>query len=117
MIVRERQSTTTLDLPAMCRMSVVYSKMYESWRCWRDHGSATLDMQNVSGLWSTKAANSRPSRRNRKWRIATSESKEFPVERAVFALPGGQLATSTLTAKSDVSVVMAKGALCDGWAT
>ena len=72
MIVRERQSATTLDLPATCRMSAVYSEMYESRRCWRaDHGSATSDMQSVSGLWSTKAANSQPSRRNRKWRIAS----------------------------------------------
>jgi hypothetical protein len=52
-------------------MSVVNSEMYESGRCCRlDIGSEALDMQNVSGLWSVKAINCRPSRKYRKCRIA-----------------------------------------------
>ena len=46
-------------------------------------------MQNVRGLWSTKAAKLSSFQEEPE----KPESKEFPVERAVFVLPGGQLAT------------------------
>ena len=66
-VVLDKESATKLDFPWMCRISVVNSEMYERWRCCRpDHASVDLDIQNVKGLWSVKAVNCLPSRKNRK---------------------------------------------------
>ena len=60
----ERASATTLSLPATCLMSMVYSEIAESWRCYRaDQAFETLLRVNMSGLWSVKSENRRPSRK------------------------------------------------------
>jgi hypothetical protein len=60
-------SATTLDLPAMCRRSVVNSDTNAKCRpCRAEAGGDTLCMAKVKGLWSVRRVNLLPSKTKRK---------------------------------------------------
>jgi hypothetical protein len=64
-------SATALLAPGVCRISVVYSVMYASWRCClADHGGDTHPKAATSGLWSVTTWNCLPSSIKRKCRRA-----------------------------------------------
>jgi hypothetical protein len=64
-------SATALLAPGVCRISVVNSVMYASWRCClADHGGNTRPKAATSGLWSVITWNCRPSSIKRKCRRA-----------------------------------------------
>jgi hypothetical protein len=58
----DSRSATALLVPAICRMSEVYSAMKERCLCWRAvHGSVVRARANVSGLWSVNMVKLWPS--------------------------------------------------------
>ena len=69
---RERASATTLFFPLMCWRSVVISEISTKWRCWRgDQVGFRLWITVVSGRWSVNAVKFSPSKKCRKWRMAS----------------------------------------------
>merc|ERR1712055_977410 len=68
---RERASATTLSFPAISRISVVYSEMFDSWVVWRLLcGSVFFFIDGTNASWSVYSEKARPSIRYRKWRVA-----------------------------------------------
>ncbi|KAJ8400858.1 hypothetical protein AAFF_G00392120 [Aldrovandia affinis] len=56
-----------------------------------DHGSESLAVVKVSGLWSTNAVNGRASNRKLKCRMGEVEAEELPIEGAVLPVVGAEL--------------------------
>ena len=69
---RERASAMTLFFPLMCWRSVVILEISANWRCLReDQVGFRLWIAVVSGRWSVKTVNFSPSKKCRKWRMAS----------------------------------------------
>jgi hypothetical protein len=88
----DSRSATALLVPAICRMSEVYSAMKERCLCWRAvHDSVVRARANVNGLWSDEDDEAAALKYISEMSDATDDSEQVPVEGAISLFGWGQL--------------------------